>query len=247
MENPNKQLKEYLKTLTTEFIILNTILIEVNKLLKWNSEKGPDAVDTGLLFYKFSLECFRRILTIETYKLLSKGEQKSLVDWLDKARIHANKLEPGRIVVSEERNLNLRKMPPSEYIDIINSHFDSISDHHVIIENLKGLRNKGFAHSDAKYFNDKAKLEIDYPVTWYDFNILFNTISEILKEQYGLLFNSDMDMELYGCGNIDNILTQCRAFSRVWNNEKLLKMNMNFDAFKQDNYDPDDIFLKNRE
>ena len=72
-------------------------------------------------------------------------------------------------------------------------------------------------------------------------------MSEILREQYGFLFNSDINMQLYGRGNIDNILTQCRAFSRVWHNKKLLKMNMNFDDFKQDNYNPDDIFLKNRE
>lgn len=247
MQNPNIQLKEYLKSLTKTFIISNTILIQVNKLLKWYREKEPEAIDAGLLFYKFSLESFRRILTIETCKLLSKQEQKSLVDWLNQANIHANSLEPSCVVFSEDHNIKLRKLLPEEYRNIINSHSESIASHQSIIDNLKGLRDKGFAHSDTNYFDKDAKLESDYPVKWNDFNSLFNTIGVILKEHYGLLFNSEMDMELYGRGDIDNILTQCRAFSRVWNNEKLLKMNMNFDAFKQDNYDPDDIFLKNRE
>lgn len=243
MQNPNIQLKEYLRSLTKIFIMSNTTLIQVNKLLKWYREKEPEAIDTGLLFYKFSLESFRRILTIETCKLLSKQEQKSLIDWLNQANIHASSLEPSCVEKSQDHNIKLRKLLPEEYRNIINSHSDSIAKHQTIIENLKALRDKGFAHSDTKYFDNDVKLERDYPVTWDDFNSLYNTIGVILREHYGLLFNSDIDMELYGRGDIDNILTQCRAFSRVWNNNKLFKMNMNFDAFKQDNYDPNDIFL----
>lgn len=109
---------------------------------------------------------------------------------------------------------------------------------------MLNLRDKGFAHADKKYFKNPQKLESDFLVVWNDFYNIYALMSNIVKEHYGLLFNSDMSMNLTSSGSLNNLLNHTRAFQRIRTNKTLTDLGMKFHVFKSDDYNSEDIFLE---
>lgn len=243
MQNPQKELKPYLKILVHHLIYLNSILDQVNEFYSWFMDNGEKAIDEGGWFYKVSLYSFKRILTIEACKLLLEREDKSLIDWLNKAHEHAGSLNPSEYQPKQGYENERRKLGVEEYRNLISKHKESLINNEALILDMKSLRDKGFAHADKEYFENPEKLETDFLITWDDFNFIYSLMSNIVKKHYALLFNADMDMHLTAHGSIKNILIQTRAFQRVWNNKTLIDMSIRIGAFKSDDYNPEDILM----
>ncbi|MFH5883658.1 hypothetical protein ACG2F4_05055 [Halalkalibaculum sp. DA3122] len=244
MTNPEETLKQYLRTLVENFVYLNSILDQVNEFYSWFTENGDQAIRTGGWFYKVSLFSFKRILTIETCKFLLDREERSLIDWLNKAKEHANSLNPTEYR-REGFEHKLVPLTVEEYQSIIDEQIEALSNHDDLKNDLKSLRDKGFAHADKEYFENPDKLETDFLITWDDFNMIFKLISEILRRHHVLILNADVNLHLSAAGTIENILKHTRAFQRIWSNKKLNDIKLKKYAFKLDEgkYDPDDIFL----
>jgi hypothetical protein len=243
MKNPEENLKVYLKTLVHNLIYLNSILDQVNEFYSWLSDNGEKAIHEGGWFYKVSLYSFKRILTIEACKLLLDREERSLIDWLNKAHEHAGSLNPTEYKPRQGYKNDLRRLSVEEFRSIIDEQRERLDINNELILNMKNLRDKGFAHGDKEYFENPEKLETDFLITWDEFNEIYSLMSSIVKKHYSLLFNSDMDMHLTAYGSIKNVLMHTRAFQRIWNNRTLIDMDLKLYAFKSDDYDPDDIFI----
>lgn len=239
MVNPESVLKSYLETLVHHLIYLNSILDQVNEFNDWFATDGDKAIHIGGWFYKVSLYSFKRILTIEACKLLLKREQRSLIDWLNRASEHANSLNPSYYV----SRIGYTAMDITEYRNLIEEQKNSISNFEELIQNMKSLRDKGFTHSDKEYFDNPAKLETDFQISWNEFNDIYSLMSSIVKKQYSLLFNSDMNMHLSAHGTIKTVLNHTRAFQRVLENRELHNLGLRLYTFKSDDYDPVNIYL----
>lgn len=239
MKNPEEELKSYLKTILHHIIYLNSILDQVNEFYSWLEKYSDKAIREGGWFYKVSLYSFKRILTIEACKLLLEREQRSLVDWLNKATKHAKSLNPSFYVPKK----GYKKMETIDFRNLIDEQKRMIDDYDDLIQNMKSLRDKGFAHSDKKYFENPEKLETDFLITWDEFNQIYSLMSSIVKKHYSLLFNSDMSMHLTAHGTIESVLTHTRASQRVWENRILRDMGIKLYTFRSGDYDQKDIFL----
>src|SRR6056297_1107534 len=91
MEISNK-LKEYLKKLEYNFMYINSLVSQVNKYHKWIEKDEINTIDIGSFFYKLTMYTYKRIVTIELYKILSENEERSLFHWLEQIDMHTNSI-----------------------------------------------------------------------------------------------------------------------------------------------------------
>lgn len=240
MEKPKQQLQAYLDRIKFNIIYLNSILKQVNMIYDWIDQNNHESVKAGDHFYGTFIYTSKRILTIELCKLLLDREDRSLTDWLSKAHTHAKSLKPIKKVTFEGDKV---LYDVEEYREVIDKHKDELDSHSSTVKNLNKLRDQGFAHSDKKYFENPKQLNIDYEVTWSEFNNLFQTINKIIREHHNSIFGTDISLELVTTGHVDNVLKHTRASKRLHKNEKLREMRLKIYSFFIDDYDPDDIFL----
>lgn len=244
MTNPEEELKDYLKRLVHNFIYLKSLLHQINLFIDWRKNNEEEEVKAGAHFYSLVLYSFKRVIVLESYKILSKREERTLIDWLEKAKVYFSSLKPSRYGRPSQREpLQDIYLSKDEYHDLVDTHLSYINAFEELIENLHSLRDKNFAHSDKQYFDDPDKINLDFPVSWNELTELFDCVANILREHHSLIFDSDMDMHLHSAYDINSVLKSSRAFKRVWNNKKLSEIGLNKKVFNKDDYDPDDIFL----
>jgi hypothetical protein len=246
MNNPEKELKDYLKRLVHNFIYLKSLLHQINLFIEWRKNNEEEEVKAGAHFYSLVLYSFKRVIVLETYKLLSEREieDRTLIDWLNKAKIHFSSLKPSRFGrPSPGEPLQYIPLKKREYVELVDIHLNNVNEFKDLICNLHNLRDKNFAHSDKQYFDNPDKIDLDFPVSWDELNELFDCVTNILREHYSLIFNSDMDMHLHSAYDISTVLRSSRAFERFWKNKKLNELRIKKYVFKREDYNPDDIFL----
>ena len=245
MENPEKQLKEYLERLVYNFIYLRSLYKQISLFLEWLESNGDDGIKHSSHFFSLFFYSAKRTVCLDTYKLVSIREKISIFDWLNKAQEHFSSLDPSEYVGwSDERQSERKSLTEEEYHKIIHDHIDELNEHEEIIKNLTSIRDKGFTHTEKKYFKKPELLERDYPIDWNLLENLFSTISKILRKHYSLINNSDMSMELVSGSDIDTILNRSRGFERFWRNKNLNELGLKKFVFLRDDYDEDNIYLK---
>lgn len=244
MQNPEKELKEYLGRLVQNFIYLKSLYKQISLYLDWRKSKGLEGIEHSSHFFNLFFYSAKRTLCLDTYKLISTRESRGILDWLNKAEIHFNSLNPSIYVGwSEKRKSERRSLTKKEYQEIIHQQIDELNHHQEVIDNITAMRDKGFTHTEPKYFNNPDLLEHDYPINWELLENLFLTISQVLRKHYSLINNSDMSMELVTGSDIDTIINRSRGFERIWRNKKLNELGLKKYVFLRDDYDEDNIYL----
>ncbi|MHB2154386.1 AbiU2 domain-containing protein [Calditrichota bacterium GD2] len=238
MENPEKQLKEYLEKLIFRFIYIHSLHKQVLLILEWERPDRIIALQIGSYFFELTLFSFRRTIILELCKLLSEREDKSLLDWLKKAKKNAKALKPSVYSPGIKTSDSRRILKPYEYIEIIEKQISNIHKYDSIIQTLITRRDKDIAHSDRTYFNEPKKLHDLFPISDLDISSLLNTISEILRRHYSLLFHADITLDVSSTSNVDTVLTYIRAFDRVWHDKRLTRdFGIRVVEYKQDSTD----------
>jgi hypothetical protein len=105
----------------------------------------------------------------------------------------------------------------------------------VILSNIKGIRDKTLAHSDARYFNNPEDIYQKFPLTIKDIKTVIDKATEILRMQHVYSFKSDLDIKIHAISNIDTILVHIRAFDRVWHDKRTKSLFPTL--YKLDNYE----------
>lgn len=245
MQNPEKELKEYLSRLVYNFIYLRSLYKQISLYLDWRKSKGGEGIQHSSHFFNLFFYSAKRTLCLDTYKLVSSREKRGIYDWLSKAEEHFKSLSPSIYVGwSEERQSERKTLNKEEYQEIIHQQIDELNQHQKVIDNITAMRDKGFAHTESKYFKNPDLLERDYPIDWELLENLFSTISKVLRKHYSLINNSDMSMELVSGSDIDTILHRSRGFERFWRNKNLNELGLKKYVFLRDDYDEDNIYLK---
>jgi len=221
LKDPGNQLRDYLEKLIRRFLYVKSLDRQLKLINEWDTPKRVEALNTGSTFFRLVTYTFARIILIELCKLVSDKEEKSLVDWLNKAKDHATSIEPTRYNPDYSER-EREPVKPEEYRRIISEQQAQLDANKNVINRIKAQRDKALAHSDAAYFNDPGTLYEHYPLSADDIDALMDTVSEILRTHHIHLLKADIDMEVHSLSNVDTILRLARAFSRAYKDRDLI-------------------------
>lgn len=241
MQNPKREIPEYLDKLKKAFLYLTTYQTQLDQIFEWN-RNNPGEPYLSDQFMEISIFNLQTMIMLETYKLAAEKEQISVRELLKHCQTHYSQIEPS--VYDREAENQRRILSKEEYEDIITKNIEALDAHNETIDHLKAIRDKSIAHADKKYFQDSDRLYADFPLKWKKLIALIECLKSILKDHIVLIQHADSDLDrIYGTYDAKGILTSLRGFERFWVNRKLRDAGVWFAAFKRDEYNPDIVFM----
>lgn len=241
MQNPKKEIPEYLDKLKKAFLYLSTYQTQLDQIFEWNRNNPREPYLSGQ-FMEISIFNLQTMIMLETYKLAAEKEQISVRELLKHCSTHYTQIEPS--VYDREAENQRRVLSKEEYETIINQNIEELKTHNETINNLKAIRDKSIAHADKNYFQDSDRLYTDFPLRWENVTNLMECLKSILKKHISLIQHVDSDLDrIYGTYDAKGMLTSLRGFNRFLGNRKLRKAGVWFAAFKRDDYNPDIVFM----
>ena len=236
MKNPKIELTRYLKILIQRFLNTKSLYKELKRIHGWRTPARIEAYNLGAYSFELAEYSLFRIVLVEISALLSEKEERSLVDWLKKAREHARSLEPTRYLPSD-RGGERQPINEKTYRALIGKQEDRLAAHRDVIGRIKAWRDKAIAHLDSVYFNSPKALDEDYPLTYPDIDRIMDEVSEILRKHHSCLFGADLRMEILSTRNVDSVLNYARAFQRVRKDRVLIKKGFRPVTYLGDEYE----------
>ena len=151
-----------------------------------------------LVITSFSLPLYSvsRIVLVELSMFLSEKEERSLLDWLYKAKEHAGSMKPTRY------NADLRRQEPmkiEEYRSLIDDQIAQLHANKKVIDKIKAHRDKAIVHLDKKYFDSAESIDRIYPLGDKDIDVLMDTVSGVLRKHYQMSSGSKCKPGGQGC------------------------------------------------
>ena len=198
--------------------------------------EAPDnieALSLGHYFFQLANYCISRIVLVELSMFLSEKEDRSLLDWLNKAKEHAGSIKPTRYnaTLSEQEPIEV-----AEYRTIIDRQISQLQNQQDTIDRIKSRRDKGIAHLDKKYFENAESIDWDYPLGDEDIDDLMDTVSGVLRKQYSCLLGASVNLEVQSVHNIDTLLKYARAWMRARRDFSLIKKGFSPVVYERDDY-----------
>ena len=222
MINPKEKLREYLDQIIHRFLNTKSIFQELNRIYSWSTPDRLETLNHGSYFFQLSTYSMTRIYLVEMAAILSEKEDRSLIDWLKKAHEHAKSICPTRYNPNYDKG-EREPIKTEEFKTIICQHLKELNSHEKVIDRIKALRDKSFAHLDKTYFDNPSAIYNDYPIKNDEIDKLIETVSKILNEHYKYLFQADLRMEILSEMNVDAVLNYVRAFQRIRKDKELIK------------------------
>lgn len=221
MNNPKEKLRDYLDQIIHRFLNTKSLFHELKRINSWSTPERLETLNHGYYFFQLSTYSMTRIYLVELATILSEREERSLIDWLKKAREHATSICPTRY----NPNFKGEREPikAKEYQSLIDQNRSELDSHENVITRIKAWRDKLIAHLDKTYFDNPSAIYMDYPINNTEIDQLIEIVSKILHEHYLYLFKADLRMEILSEMNVDSVLIYVRAFQRIRNDKNLIK------------------------
>jgi len=229
MNNPKEKLKEYLDQIVHRFLNSKSLFCELKRINSWSSPEREEALNQGSHFFQLATYSMTRIYLVELAALLSDKEDRSLIDWLEKACVHAKVLCPSRYKPSEKNEREVIK--PNEYRAIIDKNIIALDSFNDLTNRIKTWRDKSIAHLDKAFFDTPSAIYDRYTIKNSEIDKLIECVSQILHEHYSYIFHADSRMEILSVTNVDSILRYVQAFQRVRKDKELIN-----NGFRPSNY-----------
>jgi len=220
MNNPKEKLREYLEQIVHRFLNAKSLFCELKRINSWSTPEREEALNHGSYFFQLATYSMTRIYLVELAALLSDKEDRSLIDWLRKACVHARSICPTRYNPSEKNERESIK--PNEYREIIDKNIRELDSFNDLINRIKAWRDKSIAHLDKAFFDTPSAIYERYPINNSEIDQLIECVSQILHEHYSYIFHGDLRMEILSVATVDSILSYVQAFQRVRKDEKLI-------------------------
>jgi len=229
MNNPKEKLREYLKQIVHRFLNAKSLFCELKRINSWSTPEREDALNHGAYFFQLATYSMTRIYLVELAALLSEKEDRSLIDWLRKACVHARSICPTRY--NPNRKNERESIRENEYRKIIDENISDLDSFNNLINRIKSWRDKSIAHLDKTFFDTPSAIYEKYPITNSEIDELIECVTRILHEHYSYLFHADSRMEILSETNVDSILSYVQAFQKVRKDKKLIS-----NGFRPANY-----------
>lgn len=221
MRDPKEELRDYLGKLVYRYLNIKSIYRELQIIDRWMEMPNVQVVTTANYFLNLVIYSFWRIILVELAMLLSGREEKSLLDWLMKAKEHASKLQPMRYNPRAAGG-EYKPIPPRQYLKVIDRQIAQVNRLKPIIERVKAHRDKAIAHLDAKYFNTPEKLSVDFPLGDQDISALLKLVECILETHYLYLFRASVTLEVASASTVESLFRYAEAFLRARTDKDLI-------------------------
>lgn len=181
MKNTKIELRDYLQVLIHRFLNTKSVYQELKRIHGWKTPARIEAYNLGAYSFELAEYSLFRIVLVEIAALLSNREERSVIDWLKKAREHARSLEPTRYRPTD-RGSARQAMNEKTYRALIEQHEDRLAARKDVIDRIKAWRDKAIAHLDRVYFDSPQALDEQYPLTYPDIDRITDEVSEILRK-----------------------------------------------------------------
>jgi hypothetical protein len=220
VNNPKDKLRDYLNQIINRFLNTKSLFDELKLINSWSIPDRIETLNHGYYFFQLTTYSMRRIFLVELATILSKKEQRSLIDWLKKAQEHAKSIYPTRY--NPNYKGDREPIMEKEYKSIIDQNLRDLNAKANVIGQIKAWRDKLIAHLDKDYFNTPSAIYKDYPINDIEIDQLIETVSKILHDHYHYLFQADLRMEILSETNVDSVLNYVRAFQRIRKDKRLI-------------------------
>jgi len=236
MKNPKIELRDYLQVLIHRFLNTKSLYQELKRIHGWKTPARIEAYNLGAYSFELAEYSLFRIVLVEIAALLSNREERSVIDWLKKAREHARSLEPTRYRPTD-RGSARQAINEKTYRALIEQHEDRLAARKDVIDRIKAWRDKAIAHLGRVYFDSPQALDEKYPLTYPDIDRIMDEVSEILRKHHSCLLGADLRMEILSTRNVDSVLNYARAFQRVRKDRVLIKKGFRPVTYLTDDYE----------
>ena len=125
MINPKEKLREYLDQLIHRFLNIKSLFKELSRIYAWYVAGRFETINLSSYFFQLSTYSMTRIYLVELAMLLSEREDRSLLDWLKKAREHAKSIGPTQFNPNYSKG-EREPIKPEEYKAIIDKHISQL-------------------------------------------------------------------------------------------------------------------------
>lgn len=239
MKNPHDELRSYFKKLIYRYLNIKSLDQQLKSIATWNSNPlsldNIEAFNLGHYFFQHATYSIWRIFLVELSMFLSQTEQRSLRDWLKKAREHADSLEATRYNASRGTR---EPIATEGYRSIIDDQMAQLHGRETIIATIKTHRDKAIAHLDREYFDNTNSIGSDYPLHDNEIDNLMEVVDGILRKHYSCLLGASVNLEVESVHNLDTLLRYARAWMRTRRDFSLTDMGFQPVDYERDNYKP---------
>ncbi len=239
MKNPHDELRNYFKKLIYRYLNIKSLDQQLNSIATWNSNPlsldNIDAFNLGHYFFQHATYSIWRIFLVELSMFLSQTEQRSLRDWLNKAREHAESMKPTGDYTTHSV---IQPIKPESYRAIIDDHIAQLHAKENAIDRIKAHRDKAIVHLDRKYFDNTNSIGSDYPLHDAEIDDLMKIVDGILRKHYRCLLGASVNLEVQSVQNLDTVLTYARAWMRVRCDFSLIEKGFRPVDYERDDYKP---------
>ena len=236
MTSPHDEMRSYLKQLVHRYLNTDSMNKQIADMAQWDVPDRREALEHGAYFFKCVTYGLWRIVLVELSMLLSSSENRSLTDWLEKAKVHSGPIKPTRHSAAYPHG-DREPVPNEEYCRIIDGQLQQIKAQKDVIDRIRTHRDKTIAHLDKLYFDNPEAIFNDYPLSMTDVRSLMDLVRGILKSHYSYLFGSDLDMAVYSVHTLDAVLQHVQGFIRVQEDPDLLKKGFSPAKYLSDVYE----------
>ena len=233
MKNPHDELRNYLDRLVHRYLNIKSLDQQLKSISDWEAPDKIEALNLGYYFFQLATYSLSRIVLVELSMFLSKKEERSLLDWLNKAKEHAALMKPTRYnATSSERE----PIKPEEYCAIIDGQIVQLQARKNVICRIKARRDKAIVHLDKKYFDNTKSIDRVYPLSDHEIDNLMEVVSCILRKHYSCLFEASISLEVKSIHNVDTVLRYARAWMRAREDFNLIEKGFRPVVYELDDY-----------
>ena len=178
---------------------------------EWTTNsKSPDNIEAfnlGYYFFNLATYSISQIVLVELSIFLSEAEDRSLLDWLNKAKENAASLKPTRCHLTRS---DYEPIQPEEYRAIIDDQIAQLEAQKDVIDRIKARRDKALVHLDKKYFDETDSIQTDYPLSNDEIDDIMHLVSCILRKHYNCLLERDItSFEVSSLRNVGTFAEMC--------------------------------------
>ena len=202
MIKPKVQIKKFLDGLTNHIAWIDARLEIYKYLQNCTKDNRIDALNVAPAFFRNIQEALLTdvILGLDKLYAAEKDAKRSLIQYLKQVKIHFRALEPAKSNFS---------------IDLIEHQLVQIEKAQPLLKNLKVHRNKFYAHHEAKYFDNRYKLNEDAPLSTDDLTKLVDLAKGILHDHHGGLLDVERIMRVINADDVSFVIKSIQRYKRM--------------------------------
>lgn len=195
---------------------------ELHKLMISNQKENLSVINEFPAFYQLAEKSFIHVCIIELAKLYDYGSEAGLEKLINICEANQNlflKKFHNAIIDCETDEIGRSYDILVDIKKDINDARNKIENIKEIILNLKGQRDKFYAHLDKQYQKNPSSLITDYPLNYGDIKELIKTATIICNTFYQDLCRTAHACQTSNWDDINNVFKMVKEYKEIKNKE----------------------------